>query len=60
MIEKTFKRLDEIVELLDNEKEVENMLVLYEEGMQLIANARKTLENAKLRISQYGVKEDND
>ncbi len=49
--EDKLKRLESIVQLLDNrETSIEEMLILYEEGIKLVSECRKFLEEAEQKI----------
>lgn len=49
--EDKLKRIEEIVDILDSgEESIENMLKLYEEGMQLASESRKFLDNVEQKI----------
>ncbi len=50
--EQKLRRLEEIVEILDRgDQTLDSMIKLYEEGMKLIAESRKTLGKAEQRIT---------
>lgn len=50
--EDAMKRIDEIVERLeDSTLKLDDSLVLYEEGVSLVAHCRKKLEEAQRRIT---------
>jgi exodeoxyribonuclease VII small subunit len=57
-IEKTLQRLDEIMnELESNDKELKEVLLLYEEGMNLIKQSKSMIEEAELKVKQFQDKE---
>lgn len=58
--EEQLKRLEEIVEILDQgEEPLEDMLKLYEEGMKLAANCRKFLDKTEQKIIEISGNGDN-
>jgi len=49
--EEQISRLEEIVEILDNdETPLEEMMTVYEEGMKLTNDLRKFLDDAELKV----------
>lgn len=59
--EQAVKRLDEIVELLDNgELTLENSLELFSEGAKLISYCNTTLDSARLKIEKLFPEEEAD
>lgn len=51
--EKSLKRLDEIVEKVENETlPLEECMKLYEEGKKLISSLEKTLKDAEKKIEE--------
>ncbi len=57
--EQQLSRLDEIVDILDaGEKPMDELLVLYEEGINIAKSCREYLEKAEQKIEQLSVKND--
>lgn len=57
--EESIKRLDEIIEKLENnETSLEDAIEIYREGASLLVNCRKQLEQAELLVTVAD--EDND
>ncbi len=53
-IEKILKRLDEIMDQLEsNEKDLKEILSLYEEGMTLIKQSKELLSEAELKVKLF-------
>lgn len=53
-IEKALNRLDEITNSLEsNEKDLKEILKLYEEGMDLILQSKHILNEAELKVKQF-------
>lgn len=53
-IEKTLERLDEIMTKLEsNDKDLKELLRLYEEGMTLIEQSKALLSEAELKVKQF-------
>lgn len=58
--EASMKRLEEIVELLENGKEpLDKSLKLFEEGTKLVASCNRVLENAELKMTQLSELEES-
>ena len=53
-IENTLSRVDKIINELENDsKSLKDILELYEEGMALIGQSKKILEEAQLKVKQF-------
>ncbi len=53
-IENTLSRVDKIINELENDsKSLKDILELYEEGMALIGQSKKVLEEAQLKVKQF-------
>lgn len=58
----SFKRLEEILEKLENEVEdssLEEIIKYYEEGLKLLKECRDKLNEAELKIEKIGTEENN-
>lgn len=53
-IEQTLQRLDEIMEELESDdKDLKEILSLYEEGMTLIKQSKELLDEAELKVKLF-------
>jgi len=53
-IENTLSRVDKIINERENDsKSLKDILELYEEGMALIGQSKKVLEEAQLKVKQF-------
>ena len=59
-LENTFEQLEDIVERLSDDIPLEESLTAFEQGIKLVAEAQKTLEEAEQKIALLTETEDGE
>ncbi len=54
-LEETFKKIDEVMEKLsDDSLPLEESFTIYKEGMELLGNCQKTIDDIEKKVEEIG------